>query len=73
MLQVCYTQRPSISPPDTSPPVDAETWARAHFPHASNAELRENAYTIMESTVWSLGVDVLLRDGKAKRHFGAPF
>ncbi|EJC99110.1 signal sequence binding protein [Fomitiporia mediterranea MF3/22] len=40
--------------------VDAQTWARAHFPHQSSAQLRENAYTIVEGTTHSLGVDVLL-------------
>ena len=41
--------------------VDAEHWAKAHFPHASSARLRENGYTIVESTRHSLGVDVLLQ------------
>lgn len=41
--------------------VDAQTWARAHFPHQSSAQLRENAYTIVESTTHSLAVDVLLQ------------
>ncbi|OCB88754.1 signal sequence binding protein [Sanghuangporus baumii] len=40
--------------------VDAQTWARAQFPHQSSAQLRENAYTIVEGTTHSLGVDVLL-------------
>lgn len=40
--------------------VDAERWARAQFPHQSSAKLRENAYTIVEGTTHSLGVDVLL-------------
>lgn len=39
---------------------DATNWARAQFPHQSNAQLHENAYTIVESTTHSLGVDVLL-------------
>lgn len=39
---------------------DTQTWARAQFPHQSNAQLHENAYTIVESTTHSLGVDVLL-------------
>ena len=42
--------------------VDTNTWAKAHFPHASSARLRENAYTIVESTVHSLAVDVVLQD-----------
>jgi len=42
--------------------VDTKTWARAQFPHASSARLRENAYTIVESTTHSLAVDVVLQD-----------
>ncbi|KAL6301716.1 hypothetical protein BKA93DRAFT_738184 [Sparassis latifolia] len=42
--------------------VDTRTWAKARFPHASSARLRENAYTIVESTTHSLAVDVLLQD-----------
>ena len=42
--------------------VDTKTWARAQFPHASSARLRENAYTIVESTIHSLAVDVVLQD-----------
>lgn len=42
--------------------VDTKTWAKAHFPHASSARLRENAYTIVESTTHSLAVDVMLQD-----------
>ncbi|KAF8962397.1 vacuolar protein sorting/targeting protein 10 [Flammula alnicola] len=42
--------------------VDTKTWAKAHFPHASSAQLRENAYTMLESTQHSLAVDVLLQD-----------
>jgi len=42
--------------------VDAHTWAKAQFPHASSARLRENAYTIVESTTHSLAVDVMLSD-----------
>ena len=37
-------------------------WAKGHFPHASSAKLRENAYTIVESTTHSLAVDVVLQD-----------
>ena len=40
--------------------IDAETWAKGQFPHASSSQLRENAYTIVESTTHSLAVDVLL-------------
>ncbi|KIK03719.1 hypothetical protein K443DRAFT_676547 [Laccaria amethystina LaAM-08-1] len=42
--------------------VDTNTWAKAQFPHASSAKLRENAYTIVESTTHSLAVDVVLQD-----------
>lgn len=42
--------------------VDTKSWAKAQFPHASSARLRENAYTIVESTTHSLGVDVMLQD-----------
>lgn len=42
--------------------VDAKEWAKAQFPHASQARLRENAYTVVESTVHSLAVDVLSID-----------
>ncbi|KAL4245130.1 Vacuolar protein sorting/targeting protein 10 [Abortiporus biennis] len=42
--------------------VDTKTWAKAQFPHASSAKLRENAYTIVESTTHSLAVDVMLQD-----------
>ncbi|KAA1470082.1 Oligoxyloglucan reducing end-specific cellobiohydrolase [Dentipellis sp. KUC8613] len=42
--------------------VDTKTWAKAQFPHASTARLRENAYTIVESTTHSLAVDVVLQD-----------
>ncbi|KAF8343714.1 hypothetical protein F5887DRAFT_1075590 [Amanita rubescens] len=35
--------------------VDTKTRARAQFPHASSARLRENAYTVVESTTHSLG------------------
>jgi hypothetical protein len=41
---------------------DTERWDQAMFPHASSARLRENAYTIVESTKYSLGVDVVLSD-----------
>ncbi|KAF9236099.1 hypothetical protein BU15DRAFT_77300 [Melanogaster broomeanus] len=42
--------------------VGTKEWAKAQFPHASQARLRENAYTIVESTVHSLAVDVMLQD-----------
>lgn len=45
--------------------VDAKTWAKAQFPHASSAQLRENAYTLLESTTHSLAVDVVLQDKSA--------
>ncbi|KAG7098099.1 hypothetical protein E1B28_000073 [Marasmius oreades] len=43
--------------------VDTKTWSHAQFPHASSAKLRENAYTIVESTTHSLAVDVVLHEG----------
>lgn len=42
--------------------VDTKNWAKARFPHASSARLRENSYTIVESTTHSLAVDVMLQD-----------
>ncbi|KAF7289529.1 Sortilin [Mycena chlorophos] len=42
--------------------IDTRTWAKAQFPHASNSRLRENAYTLVESTTHSLAVDVVLQD-----------
>lgn len=42
--------------------LDSKNWAKAHFPHASSAMLRENAYTVVESTTHSLGVDVVMQD-----------
>ncbi|KAL0954074.1 hypothetical protein HGRIS_005224 [Hohenbuehelia grisea] len=42
--------------------IDAKTWAKAQFPHASSARLRENAYTMLESSTHSLAVDVVLQD-----------
>jgi len=45
--------------------IDAVTWAKAQFPHTSASKLRENAYTIVESTTHSLGVDVLLHPKSA--------
>ncbi|KAI0653007.1 Oligoxyloglucan reducing end-specific cellobiohydrolase [Cubamyces menziesii] len=45
--------------------VDTKNWAKARFPHSSSARLRENAYTIVESTTHSLAVDVLSHDQSA--------
>jgi hypothetical protein len=45
--------------------LDGHTWHKAHFPHASSSKLLENAYTIVESTSHSLGVDVLLHSTAA--------
>ena len=45
--------------------VDTRAWAQAQFPHASSARLRENAYTILQSTTHSLAVDVVLNDSGA--------
>ena len=45
--------------------VDTKTWAKATFPHSSSARLRENAYTIVESTTHSLAGDVLSHDQSA--------
>jgi hypothetical protein len=42
--------------------VDTNTWEKAQFPHASSTKLRENMYTIVESTTHSLAVDVVLQD-----------
>ena len=42
--------------------VNTKDWARAFFPHASSARLRENAYTLLESSTHSLAVDVVLKD-----------
>ena len=41
---------------------DTVNWAKAYFPHAGESRLRENGYTIVESTQHSLGVDVLLQN-----------
>jgi hypothetical protein len=42
--------------------IDGKTWAKAQFPHSSSAKLKENAYTILESTTHSLAVDVVLQE-----------
>ncbi|ESK86675.1 signal sequence binding protein [Moniliophthora roreri MCA 2997] len=39
--------------------VDTLTWARAEFPHASSAQLRESAFTVVESPIHSLAVDIV--------------
>lgn len=46
--------------------VDTLHWAQAQFPHASSAQLFEDAYTIVESTTHSLAVDVLLSSSKGQ-------
>lgn len=38
---------------------DASTWTLAKFPHAAIPTLKENAYTIVESTTHSLAIDIL--------------
>ena len=45
--------------------VDTHAWAKAQFPHATNARLRENAYTVVESTTHSLAIDVVLSNSGA--------
>jgi Sortilin, neurotensin receptor 3, len=45
--------------------LDAKTWAKAQFPHSSSAKLKENAYTLLESTTHSLAVDVVLTEAMA--------
>ncbi|KAE9387475.1 Oligoxyloglucan reducing end-specific cellobiohydrolase [Gymnopus androsaceus JB14] len=45
--------------------VDTKTWAKAQFPHVSSARLKENGYTIVESSTHSLGVDVVLQDQRS--------
>lgn len=45
--------------------VDTKNWAKAQFPQSSSARLRENGYTIVESTTHSLAVDVLMQDSSA--------
>ena len=45
--------------------VDGKTWAKAQFPHSSSAKLKENAYTLVESTKHSLAVDVVLHETMA--------
>ncbi|KAJ7586155.1 hypothetical protein C8J56DRAFT_739224, partial [Mycena floridula] len=42
--------------------VDAKEWAEAQFPHVSSAQLRENAYTIVESTTHSSAIGVMLQN-----------
>ena len=50
--------------------VDANTWAKAHFPHGSSSKLVENSYTIVESTTHSLAIDV---QSHASRGIGTLF
>lgn len=45
--------------------MNGKQWSQAKFPHASSSKLRENAYTIVESTTHSLGIDVLLHSTAA--------
>jgi hypothetical protein len=42
--------------------IDTRQWSKAQFPHASSARLKENAYTLVESTTHSMAVDVVLQD-----------
>jgi hypothetical protein len=42
--------------------VNGKIWAKAQFPHSSSAKLKENAYTLVESTTHSLAVDVVLHE-----------
>jgi hypothetical protein len=44
---------------------DAKEWKRATFPHGNSARLRENAYTVVESTTHSLAVDVIMDEQKS--------
>jgi hypothetical protein len=39
---------------------NTKDWKRASFPHGNSIRLRENAYTIVESSTHSLGVDLIL-------------
>ncbi|KAL7415743.1 hypothetical protein BDY24DRAFT_337902 [Mrakia frigida] len=40
--------------------VDGKEWNLAKFPHSSIPSLKENAYTIVESTTHSMAIDVLI-------------
>ncbi|KAH6903602.1 vacuolar protein sorting/targeting protein 10 [Coprinopsis sp. MPI-PUGE-AT-0042] len=62
---VVAIKKPSSKEMELYVTLDAKNWAKAHFPHASSAKLRENAYTIVESTTHSLAVDVVLHDRQA--------
>ncbi|CAA7261975.1 unnamed protein product [Cyclocybe aegerita] len=42
--------------------IDTNTWAKAQFPHATSAHLRENAYTMLELTTHSMTMDMTLQD-----------
>ena len=50
--------------------VDAQTWAKAHFPHGRSSTLVESSYTIVESTTHSLAIDV---QSHASRGIGTLF
>lgn len=39
--------------------MDGKTWRQGKFPHSAMPDLRENAYTIVESTTHSIAVDIL--------------
>jgi hypothetical protein len=53
--------------------IDTVNWARAEFPQSSSARLRENAYTILESTTHSLAVDVVLGYNQDRAEIGTLF
>ncbi|KIM31671.1 hypothetical protein M408DRAFT_317928, partial [Serendipita vermifera MAFF 305830] len=38
--------------------MDSKNWTKAHFPRASNVMLHERSYMILESTTYSLAIDV---------------
>ncbi|RXK41140.1 signal sequence binding protein [Tremella mesenterica] len=38
---------------------DGSTWRQTKFPHSAMPDLRENAYTVVESTTHSIAVDIL--------------
>ncbi|KAJ7762850.1 vacuolar protein sorting/targeting protein 10 [Mycena maculata] len=41
---------------------NTKTWAKARFPQGSWTQLRDHAYALVESTTYSLAVDVMLQD-----------
>lgn len=49
--------------------VDTEEWAKAQFPHASQARLCEGTYTIVKSTIHSLADVLGLDHGTIGTHF----